>query len=173
SRTADHRQPPHAINSNGRKNEHDNSKTLEQRYDDAIAGENFIVKSSRRSGKISRKIRVEPGNRSPQNWTKSVSPLTHARTDKDRAKLRSGRCAQQGHVKSHAVGLLIERALHQGVRHDADNGSPRLRFTGIEDSHLVTDRALVAPIFSGKTRIHNCHRLLRIDIVNREIAAFE
>ena len=87
--------------------------------------------------------------------------------------MRSRRCAQQWHIKSHALGLLIERTLHQRVRHDADNSSPRLRLTGIEDSDLVTNRALVAPIFSGKTRIHNCHRLFRIDIVDGEITAFE
>src|SRR5262249_60221234 len=83
------------------------------------------------------------------------------------------RRTQQRHEKSYAVGLLIERTLHQGVRHDADNGSPRLRLTGIKDSDLVTNRALVAPIFSGKTRIHNCHRWFRIDIVDGEITAFE
>src|SRR4029453_13396301 len=94
-------------------------------------------------------------------------------THKDGGKLRRRRCAQQWHIKSYALGFLIERTLHQRVRHDADNSSPRLRLTGIEDSDLVTNRALVAPILSGKTRIHNCHRLLRIYIVDGEITAFE
>src|SRR5262249_1649571 len=124
-----HRKTHHAIKSDSGKNERDNSKNGKQRCNDAIAGENFIVKSSRRSGKISRKVRIELGNGSAQSRAKSVSPLTRARTDKDRAKLRSGRCAKQRHVKSNALGLLIERTLHQGVRDDADNGSPRLRLT--------------------------------------------
>src|SRR5207237_8490125 len=84
-----HRKTHHAIKSDGGKDEGDDSKNREQRRDDAIAGENFIVKSSRRSGKISRKIRIELGNRSAQSWSKSVSPFARPRTSKDRAKLRS------------------------------------------------------------------------------------
>ena len=64
-------------------------------------------------------------------------------------------------------------ALHQRVGHNADDGSPRLRLAGIEDSDLMTDRALIAPMFPRKTRIHNCDRLFRVDIVDGEIAAFE
>src|SRR5438445_384001 len=83
-------------------------------------------------GKIGWKVRIEFGNRFAQRRAKNVSPLTCPRTNKDRAKLRSRRCAQQWHVKSHALGLLIERTLHQGVRHHSDNGSPRLRIGRIK-----------------------------------------
>ena len=37
----------------------------------------------------------------------------------------------------------------------------------------MTERALVAPIFSRETRVHDCDRLFRIAVVDREIAAFE
>src|SRR4029077_1514999 len=96
----------HAIKTDGRKNECDDSKNGEQCRDDAVAGENFIVKSSRRSCKISRQIRIELGHRSAQSRAKSVSTLARPRTSKDRQKLRSRRCAEQWHVKAHAVRLL-------------------------------------------------------------------
>src|SRR5438876_7589441 len=142
------RETHHAVKPDRRQNECDDSEYRKQRRDDVITRENFIVKSTRSSGKISRKVRIQLVNLSAQSGAKSVSLLACPRTSKDRAKLRSGRCAQQRHVKTHALGLLIERTLHQGVRHNADIGSPRLRLTGIEGSHLVTNRALVPPIFS-------------------------
>src|SRR6266478_5398982 len=83
------RETHHTVETHGGKNECDDSEDREQRRDDAIAGENFIVKSSRRSGKISRKVRIELGNRSAQSWAKSVSTLARPRTSKDRTKLRS------------------------------------------------------------------------------------
>src|SRR5436190_4211207 len=106
------RETHHAVKPDRRQNECDDSEYREQRRDDATTRQNFIVKSSRCSGKISRKVRIELGNRSAQSRAKSVSPLARPRTSKDRAKLRSGRCAQQWHVKSHALGLLIKRTLH-------------------------------------------------------------
>src|SRR5260370_465912 len=168
-----HRKTHHAVKTDSGENEGDDSKNGKQRRDDAIARENFIVKSSRRSGKIGWKVRIEFGNRFAQRRAKNVSPLTCPRTNKDRAKLRSRRCAQQWHVKSHALGLLIERTLHQGVWHHSDNGSPRLRIGRIKNPNLMPDPALVAPTFPGTPRIPNCHRLFRIPLVDGEIAAFE
>src|SRR5437870_2173980 len=54
-----------------------------------------------------------------------------------------------------------------------DNGSPRLRLSGIEDSDLVTNCALIAPVLSGKARVHDRHRLFRIRVFDSEIAAFQ
>jgi hypothetical protein len=67
---------------------------------------------------------------------------------------------------------LIEWSLHQSVRDDADDRSPGLRFAGIENPDLMTECALIAPIFSRKTRVHDCDRLLRIVVVDGEIASF-
>src|SRR4029434_9849649 len=97
-----HRKTHHTIESNRGENERDDSENREQRRNGAITGENLIVESPRRSGKISRQVRIELSNRFTQSWAKSISPLTGARTNKDGTKLRSRRCAQQWHVKSHA-----------------------------------------------------------------------
>src|ERR1700730_1640942 len=59
-----HRKTHDAVKTDRGKNECNDSEDREQRRDEAIAGENFIVKSSRRSAKISRKIRIEPGKTS-------------------------------------------------------------------------------------------------------------
>ena len=48
-----------------------------------------------------------------------------------------------------------------------------LRLSRIENANLVTNRALIPPIFSGKTRVHDRDRLFRIGIIEREIAAFQ
>src|SRR5207237_3956034 len=84
-----HRKTHHAIKSNGGKNEGDDSENREQRRDDVIAGEDFVMKSGRSSGEICRQVRIELGNRSAQSRAKNISPLTSPRTNKDRAKLRS------------------------------------------------------------------------------------
>src|SRR5439155_13275241 len=105
-------------------------------------------------------------------WSKCFGSLPRTGTNNDGTKLRRRRRAEQRHVKSGGLGLLIERALHQCVRHDADNRSPWLRFGGIKNAHLMPERALVPPVLSSKTRVHDRHRLLRVIVIDREIAAF-
>ena len=44
---------------------------------------------------------------------------------------------------------------------------------GIEDAHLVAERALVAPMFAREAGVHDRDRLFRVAVVDGEIAAFE
>ena len=107
-----------------------------------------------------------------QHGPKCVGAHTGTRPNDYGGKLRGGRRAEQRHVEPGGLGLLIERTLHQRVRHDADDGAPRLFFAGIEDADLMSERALVAPILLREARIHDRDRLLRVGVVDGEIAAF-
>src|SRR5207237_8305907 len=93
-----------------------------------------------------------------------------SRSNDYRSELGGGRGAEQGHVESGGLGQLIEWALHQRVGHDTHDGAPRLFFAGIENAHLVAKRTFVAPMFPGKARVHDRHRLFRVTVVDREIA---
>src|SRR6185437_3312234 len=99
---------------------------------------------------ISRKVRINLGHCLAQSRAQRFGSLFGTRANNDCAKLGGGRGAEQWHVKSGGLGLLIERALHQSVRDNPDNRSPRWRLTGIKDPDLMTDCALVSPIFSSK-----------------------
>src|SRR4029077_12335994 len=127
-----------------------------------------MVKLGRRSRKIDRKIRIELRDRSAQHRPKCVGTQTTARSDQNGTKLSNQIAAEKRHVKSCVFGLLIEWALHQRVRNDSNNRTPRLRLTGIENTDLMTDRALIAPVLAGEACIHNRYRLFRIDVVDCE-----
>ena len=126
----------------------------------------------RRSRKISGKVRIEIGHSSTERRAKSFSALAGAGTHNDRAKLSRRRRPKQRHIKTRRLGLLVERSLHQRVGHYADNRSPWLRLSWVENADLMAKRALVAPVLSGKARVHDRDRLLGIDVVDRKIAAF-
>jgi hypothetical protein len=66
----------------------------------------------------------------------------------------AGSAPSSGRKNTRAIGLLIERTLHQRVWDDTDDGSPRLWISRIEDSNPMTDRAFPTIIFSRKTRVH-------------------
>ena len=51
-----HRKTHHAVKADAGKNERDDSENGEERRDDAIAGENVVVKLRGRSGEIGRQI---------------------------------------------------------------------------------------------------------------------
>ena len=160
------RKTHHAVEADTGKNERDDSEDGEERRDHAVAGENLVVKLRGRSGEIGRQIRIELSDRLAQRRPERVRALTGTRPNDYGGKLRGRRGAEQRHVESGGLGLLIERTLHQRVRHDADDGSPRLLLAGIEDAHLMSERALVAPMFSGEARIHDRDRLLRVGVVD-------
>src|SRR6476620_824314 len=125
-----HRKTHHAIKSDSRENEGDNSENRKERRDDAVAIQNFMMKPGRRSRKIDWKIAVELRDRSTQHGPKCVRAQTSARSDQNGTKLSNQIAAEKRHVKSCAFGLLIEWALHQGVRNDSNDRAPRLRLTG-------------------------------------------
>ena len=128
------------------------------------------MQSRRRSGKINWQVRIDLSDRSTQRDSERVGSLAAARTNNNCAELRGRRRPEQRNKKSGRLSLLIEWTLHQRVRNQTDNRPPRLRLTGIENPDLVTERTLVAPILSCKTRIHDCDRLLRVGVIDCEIA---
>src|SRR5438477_9076329 len=168
-----HRKTHHSIEADRRENECDRSKDGKQTRDHTASGKNLGVQSGGCSREISRQVRVELGDRLAQCWSESLRALPRTRTNEDGAKLRRRRCAEQRRVKSGRFSLLIERSLHQRVRHHADDRAPRLRFAGIENSNLMAERALIAPIFSDKARVYDRDRLFRVRVINCKIAAFQ
>src|SRR5437764_1324104 len=124
------------------------------------AAKNFLVEPSRCPREISRQVGIELSNRVLQRRTEGISTLSGTRTHKDGAKLRGGIGAEQRQEKSRAIGLLIERTLHQRVWDDTDDGSPRLWVARIEDSNPMTDRAFTAIMFSRKTGVYHRDWLL-------------
>ena len=127
----------------------------------------------RRAREINWEIRVELSNCFTQRWPKSIRTLACTRTNDDRAELRGWVSSKQRKIKARSVSLLIERALHQGVRNNADDCSPRLGLPGIENANPATDWTFVTKIFLSKARVDDGHRLLRVRIVDAEIAAFQ
>src|SRR5262249_49201526 len=99
--------------------------------------------------------------------------LASSCTNNDCAKSKGRISAQQRSIKTGCVGLLIEWTLHESIRNHADNGPPRLRFTGIINPNASPDRAFVAPIFSRETGIDDRHRLFGVRIINSEVTAFQ
>src|SRR5205823_3155202 len=122
---------------------------------------------------ISRQVGIELSNRVLQRRTEGIRTLSGTRTHKDCAKLRGGIGAEQRHEESRAIGLLIERTLHQRVWDDADDGSPRLWVARIENSNPVTDRAFTTIIFSRKTGVYQRDWLFCVGVINGEVAAFQ
>src|SRR5258708_23488300 len=92
-------------------------------------------------------------------WSKGFRAVSCAWPNDDCAKLRRWLGSEQRHVEACVVGLLVERPLHQRVRNHADDGAPRLGLAGIENTDLMTKRALIAPMLARKTRVHDGDRV--------------
>ena len=127
----------------------------------------------RRAREISWKIWVELRDRLTQGCPQSIRTLARTRTNDDRTKLSGWVSSKQRNIKAGSVSLLIERALHQGVGNNADDCAPRLGLPGIENANPATDWTFVTKILSSKARVDDGHRLLRVRIVDAEIAAFQ
>ena len=131
------------------------------------------MKPSRCARKIDWQIRIKLSDCFTQRWSKRFCALSGARPNDDCAKLRRWLGSEQRHVEACVVGLLVERPLHQRVRHHADDSAPRLGLAGIENPDLMTKGALIAPMLARKTRVHDRDRVFRIRVVDSEIAAFK
>src|SRR4029434_2969258 len=116
---------------------------------------------------------IELSNCFCQRRTERFRALACARSNEDRTKLSGRRCAKEWHIEAGIIRLLIERTLHQSVRNDTYDRSPRLWLTWVENSDLMSERALIAPVLTGKTRIHDRDRLLCVAIISRKIAPFQ
>jgi len=168
-----HRKTHHAVKTHRRENECEATENREQTNDDAISGKTFIVQSSSCTRKIDRYIRIKLSDGLIQSWTERFRALACARSNEDRAKLSGRRCAEEWHVEAGIIGLLIERTLHQSLGNNAYYRSPRLRLAWVEDSDLMSQRALVAPMLPRKTCIHDRNRLLCVAVISRKIAPFQ
>ncbi len=84
------RKTHHTVEADRRQNKCDGAEDDEERRDNAVRSENFIVEPRRRAREINWEIRVELRYGLTQRWTKGISALSWTRTNNDRAKL-SGR----------------------------------------------------------------------------------
>src|SRR5438067_8327734 len=132
-----------------------------------------MMKLGGRSGKIDRQIRIKLGDCPAQRRPHRFGALAVTRPNKDGDKLIWQITSEKRHVEAGVVSLLIEWSLHQRVRDYADDCPPGVRPSGIKNANLMTNRALIPPIFSGKTRVHQCHPLFGIGIIEREIPTFQ
>ena len=129
--------------------------------------------SRRGAGEIGWQIGIDRGDGFAQGRPERFRRLAGMRADNDGAELRRRTGAEQRHIEAGAIGLAIKWPLHQRVGHNADDGAPRLRLRRIENPDLMSERALVAPIFARKTRIHDRDRLFRVAVFEGEIAPLE
>ena len=90
------------------------------------------MQAGRRAGKISRQICVERGDGFAQAQARGFPPLAGMRPHHEGANCGGGRRAEQRHIETGVVGLVIEWTLHQRVGNDADDRAPGLRLAGLK-----------------------------------------
>ena len=89
------------------------------------------------------------------------------------AKLRRRRRAEERSIEAAAVGLLVEWTLHESVWNHSDNRAPWQRLSRIVYAHSASELTGVTKMFSRKAGIHDRHRLFRVTVLDREVAAFQ